>query len=254
MVGAAINPPRPLVVRDLTVGYNRHPAVHHLSCRFDPGSLTAVVGPNGSGKSTLLRTLVGLLRPMGGAIDLGGLAPRELAYLPQQADIDRSFPVTVLDMVALGHWRCVKATGRLGPTHWAQALAALEAVGMPGFEGRPIGSLSAGQFQRVLFARLLLQEAPVILLDEPFTAVDAKTTDDLLAVVRRWHAEGRTVVAVIHDLDQVRAHFPLCLLFAREPIAWGPTPDVLTPAHLEKARSLAGSWDENAAPCPGASR
>jgi len=240
----------PIVLTDLTAGYNRHPAVHHVSGAFAPGSLTAVIGPNGSGKSTLLKTLVGLIAPMGGTIDLGGLTPRDLGYLPQMAEIDRSFPITVLDMVALGHWHALGAFGRMTPEHFAEAGRAMAAVGLAGFERRAIGTLSAGQFQRVLFARLLLRDAPVILLDEPFTAVDAKTTADLLGLIHALNRDGRTVVAVIHDLDQARAHFPQALLLAREAIAWGSSEHTLTPAALDAARCMAEAWDENAPPCP----
>lgn len=239
-----------IIITDLTVGYNRHPAVHHLGGAFEPGSLTAVVGPNGSGKSTLLKALVGLLPPMGGRIDLGGLAPRRLGYLPQQAEIDRSFPITVLDMVGLGHWCRLGPFGRMRPLHWARAQEAVAAVGLSGFEGRSIGSLSAGQFQRVLFARLILQDAPVLLLDEPFTAVDARTTADLLRLVLDLNRQGRTVIAVIHDLGQVREHFPRTLLLAREAVAWGPTSEALSPGMLETAKCMAEAWDDNAPLCP----
>jgi zinc/manganese transport system ATP-binding protein len=241
----------PIVVTDLTVGYNRHPAVHHLTGSFEPGSLTAVVGANGSGKSTLIKALVGLLSPMGGRIDLNGLFPRQLGYLPQQAEIDRSFPITVLDMVALGHWCTLGAFGRMKPHHWAQAREAIATVGLAGFESRSIGSLSAGQFQRVLFARLVLQDAPTLLLDEPFTAMDSRTAADLLRLVLELNRQGRTVIAVIHDMDQVREHFPQTLLMAREAVAWGPTSEVLTPKTLEAARCMAEAWDENAPLCPG---
>ena len=239
-----------IVLTDLTAGYNRHPAVHHVSGRFEPGSLTAVVGPNGSGKSTLLKTLVGLLRPMGGKVDLGGLTPRELGYLPQMSEIDRSFPITVLDMVGFGHWNSLGAFGRMTPEHFAAARRALASVGLAGFEARAIGTLSAGQFQRMLFARLLLADAPVILLDEPFTSVDAKTTADLMGLILELNRAGRTVAAVIHDMDQARANFPSALLLAREMIAWGPSEHTLTPKSLDAARCMAEAWDEIAPPCP----
>ena len=122
-------------------------------------------------------------------------------------------------------------------------------MGLTGFERRPIGALSGGQMQRVLFARLLLQEADVILLDEPFTAIDAKTAADLMALVQRWHGEGRTVVAVLHDLDAVRAQFPDTLMIAREMVAHGPTAQVLTPANLLRARAMCEAFDEAAAVC-----
>jgi len=237
-------------VQDLTVGYNRHPAVHHLTGVFEPGSLTAVTGPNGSGKSTLLKAVMGLIPPMGGRVSLDGLTPRQLAYLPQQAEIDRTFPVTVLDMVALGHWRRLGAFGRMRPPHWTGVREAVAAVGLAGFEERLIGTLSAGQFQRVLFARLLTQDAPAILLDEPFTAMDSRTTADLLNLVLQLNAQGRTVIAVIHDLGQIRDHFPNTLLLAREPVAWGPTAKALAPEKLEAVRSMAEAWDDTAQLCP----
>lgn len=240
----------PLVrLTDLTLGYRRHPAVHHLSGGFRDGSLTAVVGPNGAGKSTLLKAMVGALRPLGGRVALRGLTAADIAYLPQQAEIERDFPIDVLDTVLLGHWRRVGLFRSIGGALTRQAEEALAAVGLSGFERRPIAALSAGQFQRVLFARLLLQDARLILLDEPFTAIDARTTADLLDVVRRWHGERRTVVAVLHDLEQVRSHFPDTLLLAREPVAWGCTADALAPANLIRARAMAESWDDKAALC-----
>jgi zinc/manganese transport system ATP-binding protein len=235
-----------ITLRDLTVAYDRRPAVHHLDGRFAPGSLTAIVGPNGAGKSTLLKAIVGALAPASGAVDRAGLSARDLGYLPQAAEIDRSFPLTVADTVIMGAWHRIGVLGGVDRATADLARKALSAVGLEGFERRAVGSLSAGQFQRVLFARLLLQDASVILLDEPFTAIDMRTTGDLLDLVRRWHGEGRTVITVLHDLDQVRAHFPQALLLAREPIAWGPTEAVLSPANLLRARSMAERWDEAA--------
>jgi zinc/manganese transport system ATP-binding protein len=238
-----------IVLNDLTLGYDGHPAVHHLSGVFAAGSMTAVVGPNGSGKSTLLKGITGMLHPLGGGIDRGGLKTSRIAYLPQQAEIDRSFPITVLDTVALGLWHRVGMFGGMKQEQWQQARQALAAVGLEGFEPRPIGNMSAGQFQRVLFARLLLQDCPVILLDEPFTAIDARTTADLLDVVQGWHAENRTIIAVLHNLEQVRSYFPRTLLIAREPIGWGATAEILTPENLQNARRMSEAWDETAEVC-----
>ena len=238
-----------IVLHDLTLGYNGHPAVHHLSVVFEPGSLTAVVGPNCSGKSTLLKGITALLPPLGGRISLGSLRTSQIAYLPQQVEIDHSFPITVLDTVALGLWQSVGMFGGITKAQWHKARQALAAVGLEGFEGRALGNLSAGQFQRVLFARLLLQDCPVILLDEPFTAIDMVTTADLLEVIQRWHTERRTVVVVLHNLEQVRAYFPRTLLIAREPIAWGKTAEVLTPENLQRARRMSEAWDEAAEVC-----
>lgn len=236
---------------DLTLGYDRHPAVHHLNASISQGSLTAIVGPNGAGKTTLLRGISGALRPLGGQIRRNGLPARELAYLPQHSDVDRSFPIEVFDLVAMGLWRRIGAFGRLFGSYRREVANALAAVGLNGFERRPIASLSGGQFQRVLFARLLLQDARVILLDEPFTAVDSRTARDLLAVVQRWHGEERTVIAVLHDLDVVREYFPSTLLLSRRLIGQGPTEQVLTATNLLEARRLNEAFDDHATACHG---
>lgn len=244
------HPPTPAIeLHDLTLGYDQHPAVHHLSLVIPPGSLLALVGPNGAGKSTLIKALAGQLRPLGGRIS--GLAEQRMAWLPQHSELDRSFPITVRDMVALGLWHRVGALGRFTAEHRAGCDAALAQVGLSGFERRGLDTLSGGQLQRALFARLILQDAPVVLLDEPFAAVDQRTTDDLLALLHRWHAEGRTVVVALHDLAQVRAHFPRTLLLARECIAYGATDEVLTPGHWARARRLHEAFDESAGACDG---
>lgn len=236
----------------VTFGYEGHPAVHHLAGTVKPGTLLAVIGPNGSGKSTLLKGLVGALRPLEGKIDLDGLARQDIAYLPQQADIDRSFPITVSELVAMGLWRKIGAWRPITAPHRETIARAISSVGLEGFEKRTLDTLSGGQLQRALFARVLTQDSPLILLDEPLNAIDNKTAADLIALIHRWHNEKRTVIAVLHDLDLVKEQFPEALLLARKPIAWGPTSDVVTPANLLRARAMSESWDETAPWCSGA--
>jgi zinc/manganese transport system ATP-binding protein len=235
--------------RDVTLGYDRHPAVHHLNGEVAQGALLAVVGPNGAGKSTLFRGLAGILKPLAGSIDLGGLDIRDIAYLPQSVDIDRTFPISVFDLVGTGLWRATGFFGGMGKQAREKITQALAAVGLNGFENRSIGTLSGGQMQRMLFARVLLQDARLIVLDEPFNAIDAKTSADLLALVRRWHGEGRTVLAALHDMDLVRSHFPETLLLARGPVAWGATAQVLTVENLAEARRMCEAFDDTAAAC-----
>lgn len=226
---------RGIEVENLAVAYGERIALADVTGSFPPASLTAVVGPNGGGKSSLLKTLAGVVSPRSGTI-VGARSGQDLAYLPQQAEIERSFPITVGELVALGGWRSFGAF-RAPPDGLVDRIGeATRAVGLEGSTGRPIAELSAGQLQRALFGRLLLQDAAVILLDEPFAAIDEQTTDDLLQLVRRWHEQGRTVVAVLHDLDQVRTHFPTTLLLARAAIGWGDTGSVLTPENLARAR------------------
>jgi zinc/manganese transport system ATP-binding protein len=235
--------------RDVTLGYDRHPAVHHLNGEVASGALLAVVGPNGAGKSTLFRGLAGILKPLSGSIDLGGLDIRDIAYLPQSVDIDRSFPISVFDLVGTGLWRRTGFFGGMGKAEREKIAQALAAVGLNGFENRSIGTLSGGQMQRMLFARVLLQDARLIVLDEPFNAIDAKTSTDLLALVKRWHGEGRTMLAALHDMDLVRANFPETLLLARGPVAWGLTAQVLTAENLAEARRMCEAFDDTAAAC-----
>ncbi len=232
---------------DLTVSYRGHPAVHHLSGAFGAGLMTAVVGPNGAGKSTLLGAIGGTIPDFQGHI-VRSLALR-VAYLPQASALDRSFPVRVYEVVAMGLWSRIRSFGGLRAQDRSSIDEALAAVGLGGFGQRWLGELSAGQAQRVLFARVLVQDAGLILLDEPFNAIDARTTADLLALLHRWKQEARTVVAVLHDLEQVREHFEQVLLLARERVAWGPTAEVLKAEHLFKARQMAEAWDEAAPRC-----
>jgi zinc/manganese transport system ATP-binding protein len=246
--------PTQLTFRDVTLGYDRHPAVHHLSGDVASGALLAVVGPNGAGKSTLFRGLVGIIRPLSGKIALQGLAARDIAYLPQIAEIDRSFPISVFDFVGTGLWRVTGIFGGIGKGSRERIAQALGLVGLTGFENRTIGTLSGGQMQRMLFARVLLQDSRLIVLDEPFNAIDARTIDDLLALCKRWHGEGRTVIAALHDMDLVRANFPQTLLLAREPVAWGATSDVLTSENLAEARRMCEAFDDSAPACAETAR
>ena len=235
--------------RDVTLGYDRHPAVHHLSGEVASGALLAVVGPNGAGKSTLLRGIAGILKPLSGMIGHDGLDIRDIAYLPQSVDIDRSFPISVFDFVGTGLWRATGFFGGMGNQERGRITQALAAVGLNGFENRNIGTLSGGQMQRMLFARVMLQDARLIVLDEPFNAIDAKTCADLIVLVRRWHDERRTVLAALHDFELVRAHFPETLLLARGPVAWGATAQVLTAENLLEARRMCEAFDDGAAAC-----
>ena len=236
-----------LIFSDLTLGYAGHPAVHHLSGSVPKGSLTAVVGANGSGKSTLMKGIVGMLPPMTGSCTV--TAGTRVAYLPQQSELDRSFPARVIDLVSLGLWPRRGLLGRYRAGDREAVSMALSAVGMEGFEKRSIDTLSGGQLQRALFARVLVQDADLILLDEPFNAIDARTLGDLITLIKRWHGEERTVLVVVHDLDLVREHFPQALLLARRPVAWGDARETLAPENLLRARRFHEAWDENAPWC-----
>ena len=177
------------------------------------------------------------------------MASQQIGYLPQQSRIDRQFPITVREMVAMGLWRHCGLFGRLAREQRVKVAAALERVGLEGMSEANLDALSGGQLQRALFARLWLQEADLMLLDEPFSAIDTQTSEDLLGVLREWQAAGKTVLAVLHDMTQVSRHFPQSLLLAREVIAWGPTTEVVTETNLNRARRLPIAPDPQAAEC-----
>lgn len=240
--------PSPLItLRDVTLGYDRHPAVHHLDGTFTPASLTAIIGPNGAGKSTLIKALAGMLKPIGGALNISRSHRR--AYLPQLAEIDRSFPISVGDFVAMGLWSKIGALGAMPAFGHHRISDALSTVGLTGFETRLVGTLSGGQFQRALFARMMLQDASIILIDEPFSAIDSATVEDLMQLILRWHREGRTIITVLHDIPLVKKYFPDALLLAREAIAWGKTGLVLTDENLAAARHMIEAPDPHAPLC-----
>src|SRR3546814_527371 len=180
--------------------------------------------------------MMGRMSPLKGNILLGRGVAREMVCLPQAAELDLSFPISTFDLVALGAWHRMGAWRGVD----AQGVAAIEdvlrLVGLSGAAQMPVEALSGGQLRRALFARLMLREAQVILLDEPFAAVDHATTEDLLALLHAWHGEGRTIIAVLHDLDMVRAFFPQTLMLAGQVVAWGHTEQALSTEHLHLAR------------------
>jgi zinc/manganese transport system ATP-binding protein len=218
-----MTPVPPITLDQVELRHGARVVISGLSGTFAPGSLTALLGPNGAGKTTLLKSLAGLHPPSKGRISRDGLKPTDIALLAQGSHLDRSFPITCLDFVAL-------ATTRLGPfravspTHMQAAHAALDRVGLADMANRQIQALSAGQFQRVLFARTIMQDASLILLDEPFTAVDAATTAMLMSVIEQWHAQGRTVIAVLHDMEIVRRSFPQTLSLSHQGAVWDGQP------------------------------
>lgn len=226
---------------DLTVSYGNELILDRITGIFRPGTSTAIVGPNGAGKSTLLKTILGYIRPKSGRVSLGNR--KELAYLPQRNEIDRSFPLTVREAVSMGLWRRVGILKGLTKSQLDSIDQALGEVGIKCLADRMLDSLSGGQFQRVLFARLILQDSHLILLDEPFVGMDTQTVHDLSALIQRWHQRGKTIITVLHDMDIVKTYFPETLLLARATIAWGPTNDVLHKDLLLKAVTQSRTWD-----------
>jgi zinc/manganese transport system ATP-binding protein len=220
----------------------RRLALSEITGSFPPG-LTALAGPNGAGKTTLLRAMAGLHPVASGSIDLGGLGRSDIALLPQAAKLDRRFPVTCADLVALGAWTRIGALRHVNSAYRHEVSDALDAMGLAGLEDRMIEDLSAGQFQRVLFARLMLQNARIVLLDEPMTAVDTATEEKLRETILRWGDEGRIVIAALHDNHMILRDYPRTLLLSCEVVAWGASAIALSAAHRQQARRLAEARD-----------
>jgi len=228
-----------VALREVVLDYGGRLAAGPLTGAFAPGRATAVVGPNGSGKSTLLKAIAGLLTPRAGQVVFDGLDRRDVAYLAQEDGADRTFPITVDDLVALGLLSRRGLFGGIGVADQRRLDAAFARVGLEGLERRPISALSGGQFQRALFARVIAQDARLILLDEPFAMLDARTAEDLERLVEQWTGAGRIVVVVLHDFDLVRRLCPQTLILAGEVVAWGPTEAVLSAANLDRAQAIA---------------
>lgn len=220
-------PETALAISGLTVAYGSVPVVATVSARFPKGSMTAVIGPNGAGKSTLLKAALGLIPAVTGEVRAFGdpiaRAMPRIAYVPQRAAVDWEFPARVIDVVQMGLYRRTGLFGRLTPGLRAEAMAQLDRLGMADFATRQIGALSGGQQQRVFLARALAQGADLVILDEPFAGVDAATEAAIIDVLHGLRAEGRTVIAVHHDLSTVTAYFDRVLLLNRRVIAEGPT-------------------------------
>lgn len=229
----------PLAIRGLTVSYGEKPAVFSVDATFQLGEMTAIIGPNGAGKSTMLKAALGIVKPVSGHVMAWGQPLDKMrgriAYVPQRASVDWDFPTRVLDVVMMGQYRQLGLLRRVQTRHMQTALRCLERVGMDGFADRQIGQLSGGQQQRVFLARALAQDADLYLLDEPFAGVDAATEKAIIAVLQELRAQGKTVVAVHHDLATVPEYFDRVFLINTHRIAEGSVSGAFTQANLQKA-------------------
>ena len=227
-----------LDLRDVVVRYGTFLALDHVTFQVEPHLQVAVVGPNGAGKSTLFKAISGIIKPDAGEIRIFGEPPGGhicIAYVPQRSQIDWNFPATVEDVVMMGR------SGKIGLFRWPSRQDwtivhnALEQVGMAHLKDRQIGELSGGQQQRVFLARALAQEAELLLLDEPFTGLDAPSQQAILDILQLVRQRGVTVLVSTHDLDLAAQHFDRMMLLNRRVIAYGPPQQVYTPEKLIEA-------------------
>ena len=228
-----------LEVRRLTVSYSSRPVLWDVDASFPAGALSAIVGPNGAGKSTLLRAALGLLPHDAGHTLIEGRPAREaldrVAYVPQRDSIDWDFPITVREVVEMGRYRAAGWVRRVRRSEGAIVDECLERVAMTEFADRQIGQLSGGQRQRIFLARALAQDTSLLVMDEPFAGIDARTEAAILELLRELRAGGRSVVVVHHDLGTVRASFDWALLLNVRTIACGPVAEALATDHLRRA-------------------
>lgn len=216
----------------LALGYRGAPVLRDVGFALAAGDLMAIVGHNGSGKTTLVKTLLGVLAPIAGRLDWIRGAPPKIAYLGQITEFDRRFPIRVRDLAAMGAWRGLGWRRTLDDRHRRLIHSALEQTRIADIADQPIHELSAGQLQRALFARTIVQDAPLILLDEPFAAVDQATEGELLKLIVAWRREGRAVAMVLHDLSAALQHATTALLLGGGRARFGAPRETLTPDHL----------------------
>ncbi len=212
-----------ITLSDVSVSYGPHKALENVSGTFRAGSLTAVAGPNGAGKSSLLKLIAGLVRPRKGRVTIAPEMQGKIGYLPQSSVVARDYPLSVMQTACTGFWPEIGDTKALSSSHKRRATDALGQVGLAEMKDRQIGMLSGGQFQKLLFARLYLQDPQIFLLDEPFSAIDGKTTARLMGLLLDWHKKGKTIVCVLHDLLLIKKYFPESFLLEGKCLGTGHT-------------------------------
>lgn len=227
-----------LSVTDLTVAYQEKPVLWDVDLHVPPGILMAIVGPNGAGKTTFIKAALGLIKPVAGQVliyDQPYATQRRLVgYVPQRGSVDWDFPTSVLDVVMMGRYGPLGWFRRPGRKEREMALEALEKVGMARYADRQISQLSGGQQQRTFLARALVQDAQIYFMDEPFQGVDATTERAIVALLKGLRAEGKTVIAVHHDLQTVQEYFDWVMLLNVRSIASGPVGQVFTEENLRR--------------------
>ncbi|MGF1827553.1 metal ABC transporter ATP-binding protein [Vibrio splendidus] len=214
-------------IKNLVTGYSYSPVSSPINIEIKQGSMTALIGINGCGKSTLLKTLAGLLKPQSGEVSYTGRSRPQIAYLPQQADLDRDFPLNVYDVVSMGCWPKRNLWKRIKHQDHQNIEQALKKVNLAHLANASISELSGGQFQRMLFARLFVQQALILMLDEPFSGIDAETSELLIRLIQQLNQEGHTIIVVLHDNESVANFFPESLLLTPSKNYFGPSKAVI---------------------------
>ena len=226
-----------ITIKNLGVSYAMQPHVlKDCNATIEGPTITGIIGPNGAGKSTLLKAILGLIQSSGEILIDGEPAKKvlqKIAYVEQKSQIDFTFPITIRECVALGRTVKKKPLQRLTKEDWEKVDAAIEEVGLTDLASRQIGALSGGQFQRVLLARCMVQEAQYIFLDEPFVGIDMLSEKVIMTILRKWKEKGKTILMVNHDLSKVKEYFDQVILVKHAIVASGKTEDVFVTKYLD---------------------
>ena len=226
-----------ITIKKVGVSYAMQPHVlKDCNATIEGPTITGIIGPNGAGKSTLLKAILGLIQSSGEILIDGEPVKKvlqKIAYVEQKSQIDFTFPITIRECVALGRTVKKKPLQRLTKEDWEKVDAAIEEVGLTDLASRQIGALSGGQFQRVLLARCMVQEAQYIFLDEPFVGIDMLSEKVIMTILRKWKEEGKTILMVNHDLSKVKEYFDQVILVKHAIVASGKTEDVFIKKYLD---------------------
>ena len=226
-----------ITIKNVGVSYAMQPHVlKDCNATIEGPTVTGIIGPNGAGKSTLLKAILGLIQSSGEILIDGEPTKKvlqKIAYVEQKSHIDFTFPITIRECVALGRTVKKKPLQRLTKEDWEKVDAAIEEVGLTDLASRQIGALSGGQFQRVLLARCMVQEAQYIFLDEPFVGIDMLSEKVIMTILRKWKEEGKTILMVNHDLSKVKEYFDQVILVKHSIVASGKTEDVFIKKYLD---------------------
>ena len=226
-----------ITIKNVGVSYAMQPHVlKDCNATIEGPTITGIIGPNGAGKSTLLKAILGLIQSSGEILIDGEPTKKvlqKIAYVEQKSQIDFTFPITIRECVALGRTVKKKPLQRLTKEDWEKVDAAIEEVGLTDLASRQIGALSGGQFQRVLLARCMVQEAQYIFLDEPFVGIDMLSEKVIMTIIRKWKEEGKTILMVNHDLSKVKEYFDQVILVKHAIVASGKTEDVFIKKYLD---------------------
>ncbi|EMW5544929.1 metal ABC transporter ATP-binding protein [Enterococcus faecium] len=230
-----------LIIHDLSVSYGEFPVFTDLSVQFNPGKITGIIGPNGAGKSTLIKSLLGLIKTKKGKCNYNGKNIREvqkkIAYVEQRKDLDLSFPINVYELVLTGSYGKLGLFKTPGEDEKKACEEAIKKVNMSNYCDRQIGNLSGGQLQRIFVARAILQQAEIVILDEPFVGIDLESEGAIMKILKQWRDENKTIIVVHHDLNKVFDYFDELVVMNHGIIDYGPTKEVYNSKNIEKAFS-----------------